>query len=69
MSASDADPQGVLAVSASRWRFDSNYTKASSSLTRVGQRVDDPSVGPLNLVDLAETFDREIRTSLVVRQP
>ena len=48
---------------------DSTYKKASSSLTRVEQRVDDPSVSPIDLAILAETFDREIRASVVVRQP
>jgi Tfp pilus assembly protein PilF len=48
---------------------DSSYSKATSSLARVEQRVDDPSVSPIDLVNLAETFDREIRTSVVVRQP
>jgi Tfp pilus assembly protein PilF len=48
---------------------DSTYAKATSSLTRVEQRVDDPSVTPIDLVALAETFDREIRTAVVVRQP
>lgn len=48
---------------------DSTYKKASSSLARVEQRVDDPSVSPIDLVNLAETFDREIRTSVAVRQP
>lgn len=47
---------------------DSTYKKASSSLVRVEQRVDDPSVSPVNLSELAETFDREIRSSGVVRQ-
>ncbi len=48
---------------------DSTYSKASSSLARLEQRVDDPSVSPIDLANLAETFDREIRTSVVVRQP
>ena len=48
---------------------DSTYKKGSWSLTRVEQRVDDPSVHLIDLVTLAETFDREIRTSVVVRQP
>jgi tetratricopeptide (TPR) repeat protein len=48
---------------------DSTYKKASSSLTRVEQRVDDPSLSPIDLANLAETFDREIRGSVVVRQP
>jgi Flp pilus assembly protein TadD len=48
---------------------DSSYQKASASLTRVEQRVDDPSVTPIDLVQLAETFDREIRATVVVRQP
>ena len=48
---------------------DSTYKKASSSLARVEQRVDDPSVSQINLTELAETFDREIRASMVVRQP
>jgi Tfp pilus assembly protein PilF len=48
---------------------DSTYKKASASLTRVQQRVDDPSLTPVDLAVLAETFDREIRTSVVARQP
>lgn len=48
---------------------DSTNRKATVSLTRVEQRVDDPSVTPIDLVQLAESFDREIRTSVVVRQP
>ena len=48
---------------------DGTYSKASLSLTRVEQRVDDPSVSPIDLANLAETFDREIRSSVVVRQP
>jgi predicted Zn-dependent protease len=48
---------------------DSAYQKATASLTRVQQRVDDPSVSPIDLAVLAETFDREIRTSVVARQP
>ncbi len=48
---------------------DSTYQKASASLARVEQRVDDPSLSPIDLIQLAETFDREIRTSVVVRQP
>lgn len=48
---------------------DSTYKKASSSLARVEQRVDDPSVSAINLTELAETFDREIRSTVVVRQP
>jgi hypothetical protein len=47
---------------------DSTYKKPSSSLTRVEQRADDPSLSPINLAELAETFDREIRTSVVVRR-
>ncbi len=48
---------------------DSTYAKATASLTRVEQRVDEPSVTPIDLVTLAETFDREIRTSVATRQP
>ncbi len=48
---------------------DSTYQKATASLTRVEQRVDDPSMSPIDLTNLAETFDREIRTSVAVRQP
>ena len=48
---------------------DSTYAKATASLTRVEQRVDDPSVSPIDLAVLADTFDREIRTAVVVRQP
>jgi len=48
---------------------DSTYKKASLSLARVEQRVDDPSVSPIDLANLAETFDRDIRGSVVVRQP
>ncbi|MEW5915212.1 MAG: tetratricopeptide repeat protein [Gemmatimonadota bacterium] len=48
---------------------DSSYTKASASLTRVEQRIEDSSVTPINLAELAATFDREIRAAVVVRQP
>lgn len=48
---------------------DSTYEKSKASLARVERRVDDVSVTPIDLVQLAETFDREIRTSAVVRQP
>jgi tetratricopeptide (TPR) repeat protein len=38
-----------------------DYTKAKLSLARVQGRQDDPSVVPVELVTLAEAFDREIR--------
>jgi predicted Zn-dependent protease len=40
---------------------DPKYVKASLSLPRVDQRSDDPSVMPIDLVAVAEGFDREIR--------
>ena len=40
---------------------DANYTKAKLSLARVKGRVEDPSIVPVELVTLAQTFDREIR--------
>ena len=48
---------------------DSTYAKATASLARVEQRVDDPSLSPINLAELAETFDRDIRTTVATRQP
>ena len=42
---------------------DNTYKKASSSLARVELRVDDLSASPIDLINLAETFDREIRQS------
>ena len=41
---------------------DSSYAKAKVSLARVEGRKDDPSVTPVELVTLAESFDREIRS-------
>ena len=41
---------------------DGGYTKAKLSLARVEGRKEDPSVTPVELVTLAESFDREIRT-------
>jgi tetratricopeptide (TPR) repeat protein len=38
-----------------------DYTKAKLSLARVQGRQDDPSAMPVELVSLAEAFDREIR--------
>ena len=41
--------------------IDGGYTKAKLSLARVEGRVEDPSMIPVELVTLAQTFDREIR--------
>ena len=41
--------------------IDGGYTKAKLSLARVEGRVEDPSVVPVELKTLAQTFDREIR--------
>jgi predicted Zn-dependent protease len=53
----------VLAAEAYRTALiaDPKYVKASLSLPRVDQRSDDPSVMPIELVVVAEAFDREIR--------
>lgn len=40
---------------------DAGYTKAKLSLARVEGRKEDPSVVPVELVTLADAFDREIR--------
>ena len=40
---------------------DGGYTKAKLSLARVEGRVEDPAIVPIELVTLAQTFDREIR--------
>jgi Tfp pilus assembly protein PilF len=40
---------------------DAGYTKAKLSLARVEGRQEDPSVTPVELATLAESFDREIR--------
>ena len=40
---------------------DEGYTKAKLSLARVEGRVEDPSVPPIELTTLAQSFDREIR--------
>ena len=40
---------------------DGGYTKAKLSLARVEGRVEDPSIVPVELATLAQTFDREIR--------
>lgn len=40
---------------------DASYTKAKLSLARVEGRKEDPSVVPIELGTLAESFDREIR--------
>ena len=40
---------------------DGGYTKAKLSLARVEGRKEDPTVIPVELVTLAESFDREIR--------
>ena len=40
---------------------DGGYTKAKLSLARVEGRKEDPSVTPVELATLAESFDREIR--------
>jgi Tfp pilus assembly protein PilF len=40
---------------------DEGYTKAKLSLARVEGRKEDPSVTPVELTTLAESFDREIR--------
>ena len=41
--------------------IDDGYTKAKLSLARVEVRKDDPTVTPIELATLAESFDREIR--------
>jgi predicted Zn-dependent protease len=41
--------------------IDGGYTKAKLSLARVEGRKEDPTVVPVELVTLAEAFDREIR--------
>ena len=41
--------------------IDEGYTKAKLSLARVDGRKEDPSVVPVELVTLAEAFDREVR--------
>ena len=40
---------------------DGGYSKAKLSLARVEGRVEDPSMVPVELATLAQTFDREIR--------
>lgn len=54
----------VLATQAykSAIAVDGGYTKAKLSLARVEGRKEDPSVTPVELMTLAEAFDREIRT-------
>jgi hypothetical protein len=42
--------------------IDGGYTKAKLSLARVEGRKEDVNVVPVELVTLAESFDREIRT-------
>jgi predicted Zn-dependent protease len=53
----------VLATQAykSALAIDGGYTKAKLSLARVEGRKEDPTVVPVELVTLAESFDREIR--------
>jgi tetratricopeptide (TPR) repeat protein len=53
----------VLATQAykSAIAVDGGYTKAQLSLARVEGRKEDPSVTPVELATLAESFDREIR--------
>jgi Tfp pilus assembly protein PilF len=41
--------------------IDGGYTKAKLSLARVEGRKEDPSVTPIELATVAESFDREIR--------
>jgi predicted Zn-dependent protease len=41
--------------------IDEGYTKAKLSLARVDGRKEDPTVTPVELTTLAESFDREIR--------
>jgi Tfp pilus assembly protein PilF len=41
--------------------LDAGYTKAKLSLARVEGRADDPTVAPVELAVLAESFDREVR--------
>jgi Tfp pilus assembly protein PilF len=41
--------------------IDDGYTKAKLSLARVEGRKEDPTVTPVELATLAESFDREIR--------
>jgi len=40
---------------------DAGYTKAKLSLARVETRTDDPSLVPIELATVAQSFDREIR--------
>lgn len=60
--------QYTLATNAYRsaLRADSNYTKAVLSLARVEFRKDDPTTVPVDLVVLAEGFDREVRGPVAV---
>ena len=53
----------VLAAQAYRGAVvaDASYTKAKLSLARVEGRKEDPSLVPVELTTLAESFDREIR--------
>ena len=53
----------VLATQAfkSALAIDDGYTKAKLSLARVEGRKEDPTVTPVELTTLAESFDREIR--------
>ena len=57
-----------LATSAFRSALsaDSSYTKAVLSLARVEFRKEDPATVPVDLAVLADTFDREVRTSVGV---
>ena len=47
---------------------DSGYTKALLSLARVNGRKEDPALIPVDLAVVAEMFDKEIRSAVVVRR-
>jgi tetratricopeptide (TPR) repeat protein len=47
---------------------DSGYTKALLSLARVNGRKEDPAVVPVDLAVMADAFDKEVRSKVVVRR-
>lgn len=65
---------GYYALATAHYRaaitLDSGNTKSILSLARVDGRPEDPSLVPVDLVSIAENFDREVRTvQLTFRQP
>src|SRR4030095_5062191 len=59
------EPTGRFALATQAYKsaltIDDGYTKAKVSLARVEGRKEDPTVAPVELTPLAESFDREMR--------